>query len=75
LAALIFVALDDLFLLYLLAGAGIVRAKPDPSCCASLILLFRDITWGESRPCWSVREILWFGSRRHVISFLSISGE
>jgi hypothetical protein len=70
LAALIFVALDDLFLLYLRAGAGIVRAKTDPGCCAGLILLFLGITWGKSRRCQSVGEILSFGSRWRVIGFL-----
>src|SRR5436190_2043258 len=36
-ATLIFVSFDDLFFFYLLAGAGVVRPKHDPSCCAGLI--------------------------------------
>jgi hypothetical protein len=36
LAALILVSLDDLLLLNLLAGAGIVRPEGDPSCLVSV---------------------------------------
>jgi hypothetical protein len=70
LAGLKFVALDDLFLLYLLAGAGIVRAKADPSCRAGLICVIAGIIFGISRRR-SVGLILSFGSTRHVIGFLS----
>jgi hypothetical protein len=38
-AELIFVSFDDLFPLDLLAGAGVVRPKRNPSCWPSLILL------------------------------------
>jgi hypothetical protein len=37
LAALVFVALDDLLLLDFFAGARIVRAERDPCCRAALI--------------------------------------
>jgi hypothetical protein len=39
LAALIFVSLDDLLLLNLLAGAGIMRPEGNPSCLASMTCL------------------------------------
>jgi hypothetical protein len=39
LAALVFVTLDDLFLLNLFAGSRIIRSKTDPGCRASVIFL------------------------------------
>jgi hypothetical protein len=48
LAALVFVTLDDLSFLYLLAGAGIVRPQRDPGCRGGLIRLLVTIILGKS---------------------------
>jgi hypothetical protein len=75
LAAFVFVSLDDLFFLYLLAGAGIMGPKRYSSCCAALILLAQLVISVEYRlralsvisSLRQVREILrffgWYGSR------------
>jgi hypothetical protein len=48
-AALIFVSFDDLFLFYLLAGAGIVRPESDPSDGACSFDLILDLVWRGPR--------------------------
>src|SRR5258707_761733 len=47
LAALILVSLDDLLLLNLLAGAGIMRPEGNPSCLASVTCLVAAVIEGE----------------------------
>jgi hypothetical protein len=69
LAALILVFLDDLLLLNLLAGAGIMRPEGNPSCLASVTCLVATVIEGE--PGCRFRNILRSSLIRHLVWFIS----